>query len=173
MKEVLAKKYAKAINQCANLIEFYENLLLLNSLFTTPKFKDFVENTQIKKSKKLEFLLSIFEKVSPNFENFLKILLENSRLNCVDAIIKELDKQKAIREKTYKGFVFSKNALNRDELKELESKISAKFDAQIILENKLSQIDGVKITLDELGYELNFSSKSLQNKLNEFILKTI
>ena len=37
----------------------------------------------------------------------------------------------------------------------------------------MTQIDGVKIALEELGYELSFSMKTLQNKLSEFILKTI
>ncbi|EEU7529971.1 ATP F0F1 synthase subunit delta, partial [Campylobacter jejuni] len=51
--------------------------------------------------------------------------------------------------------------------------LNKKFDANIKLNNKISQDDSVKIGLEELGYELSFSMKALQNKLNEYILKII
>ncbi len=71
------------------------------------------------------------------------------------------------------GIVYSKEKLSQENLKDLEVKLNKKFDANIKLNNKISQDDSVKIELEELGYELSFSMKALQNKLNEYILKII
>ena len=70
-------------------------------------------------------------------------------------------------------YLNSKEKLSQENLKDLEVKLNKKFDANIKLNNKISQDDSVKIELEELGYELSFSMKALQNKLNEYILKII
>ncbi|ECR2952473.1 F0F1 ATP synthase subunit delta, partial [Campylobacter jejuni] len=98
---------------------------------------------------------------------------ENSRLECIPQIVKELERQKAFKENIFVGIVYSKEKLSQENLKDLEVKLNKKFDANIKLNNKINQDDSVKIELEELGYELSFSMKALQNKLNEYILKII
>ncbi|MFK0439523.1 ATP F0F1 synthase subunit delta, partial [Campylobacter jejuni] len=56
---------------------------------------------------------------------------------------------------------------------DIKVKNNKKVDTNIKKNNKISQDDSVKIELEELGYELSFSMKALQNKLNEYILKII
>lgn len=169
----VAKKYVKAIALRTDARDFYENLRILASAFTLAKFRILVESTEIKKEKKLELIQSFFEQLSPNFKNFLKILIENSRLSCVPYIVEELERQNAFKENVFFGVVYTSENLDEQSLKELENKLSAKFNVKIQLSVQMTQIDGVKIALEELGYELSFSMKTLQNKLSEFILKTI
>lgn len=52
--------------------------------------------------------------------------------------------------------MYSKEKLSQENLKDLEVKLNKKFDANIKLNNKISQDDSVKIELEELGYELSF-----------------
>lgn len=170
--DVIAKKYAKAVAiEDAN--EFYENLCRLNSAFVLPKFKILIESNQIKKEKKVELLCSFFENLSPHFKNFLKLLVENSRLSCIPQLVKELERQKSSQENAYLGVVYTKEALSETSLNELEAKLSSKFNVKIKLRNQISQNDGVKIALEELGYEISFSMEALQKKMSEFILKII
>ncbi len=173
MENLIAKRYAKAIALRADIDEFYENLCVLSSAFLSPKFKSIIESIQIKKEKKIELLDSFFEKKNINFQNFLKILVQNSRLGYIPQIAKEIQKQKSFKENTFLGVVYSKEILNQTELNNLEFKLNRKFNANIKLNNQINKDDSVKIKLEELGYELSFSMRTLQNKLNEHILKII
>lgn len=173
MESIIATRYAKAIISRADIDEFYQNLCILNSAFALPKFRNIIESTQVKKEKKIEFLNSFFETKNSNFQNFLKLLVENSRLGYIPQIIKELQKQKAFKDNTFVGVIYSKEKLNPENLVDLQTKLSKRFNANIKLNNEISQDDSIKIELEELGYELSFSMKALQNKLNEYILKII
>ena len=105
--------------------------------------------------------------------NFLKILTQNSRLYLIPFVLEELRKQKALKEQIYSGIVFSKNEVDSSKLLELEKALSKKFAVNIKLTNKLSKDSGVKISLDELGYEISFSMQNLQMKMSDYILKTM
>ncbi len=173
MNDLIAKRYAKAIALRSDISEFYENLSVLSSAFILPKFKNIIESNQIQKDKKLDFLKSLLDKTSPSFINFLKLLVENSKLPCIPQIFKELERQKSFKENIFLGVVYSKENLDETSLKELENKLSFKFNVKIKLQNETSFNEGIKISLEELGYEISFSMKTLQGKLSEYILKTI
>ena len=152
--DMVAKKYAKAIALRADAGEFYENLRLLISAFTLSKFRIIVESAEVNKERKLELIQSFFEKLSPQ-------------------IVEDLERQNAFKENIFLGVVYVSEKLDDESLRELEARLSAKFNVKVKLRMQIAQIDGVKIALEELGYELSFSMKTLQNKLSEFILKTI
>lgn len=172
MENIIARRYAKAIASRADINVFYQNLCILNSAFVLPKFKNIIESNEIKKERKMEFLDSFLILKILVFK-ILRLLIENSRLECIPQIVKELERQKAFKENIFVGIVYSKEKLSQENLKDLEVKLNKKFDANIKLNNKINQDDSVKIELEELGYELSFSMKALQNKLNEYILKII
>ncbi|TKX30830.1 F0F1 ATP synthase subunit delta [Campylobacter estrildidarum] len=173
MDNLIAKKYAKAIVSRIDEEEFCKNLFILNSAFSSPKFKDIINSSQIHKDKKLDLLNSFLEKINPNFTNFLKLLIKNSRLSYIPQIFKELEKQKALKNNVFSGIVYSREVLSENNLKELENKIGTKLNTKIKLENKINSNNGIKIYLEELGCEISFSMKSLQNKISEYILKNI
>lgn len=172
-RHLIAKKYIQALSSQANIDEFYSQLLLLNSAFSLPKFKIIIESNQIKKARKFELLCSFFEKPSHNFINFLKIVTENSRLVCIPEMVEELEKQRSFKENIFLGKVFSKEPLDDAILKKLESKLNAKFKVKVKLSSQISPNDAVKISLEELGYEISFSMQMLQEKMSEFVLKII
>ncbi|WP_297193529.1 F0F1 ATP synthase subunit delta [uncultured Campylobacter sp.] len=173
MNDLLAKRYAKAILSRNDSDEFYEFLSSVNTAFSLPKFKEILNSYELKKDKKLELILSFFKELKPSFVNFLKILTQNSRLYLIPFVLEELRKQKALKEQIYSGIVFSKNEVDSSKLLELEKALSKKFAVNIKLTNKLSKDSGVKISLDELGYEISFSMQNLQMKMSDYILKTM
>lgn len=173
MQTLIAKKYAKAILARDDFESFYQGLNLILQGFENEKFRLIVESCELKKSDKLELILSFFDEIKPSFKNFIKLLVQNSRLNIISDIVSELSRQKALQENVYLGIVFSPNPLQKKELDELEKSLSKKFQASIKLENQIGQDQGVKVSLQELGYELSFSMQSLENKMSDYILKTL
>ncbi|EAJ6142603.1 F0F1 ATP synthase subunit delta [Campylobacter lari] len=173
MESVIAKTYAKAILERNDFEDFYSNLLELSSAFASNKFIDVLNSYEIKQGKKLEFILSLLDNPSDAFKNFINLIVDNKREMLIPEITKELSEQKALKENTFLGQVYSKEQLSAEEIKNLEEKLSAKFNANIRLDSKISDNDSVKISLDGLGYEISFSMQSLKAKMNEYILKAI
>ncbi|AJC88636.1 F0F1 ATP synthase subunit delta [Campylobacter lari] len=173
MEKVIAKTYAKAILERNDFENFYSNLLELSSAFVSNKFIDILNSYEIKQDKKLELILSLLDNPSDAFKNFINLIVDNKREMLIPEIIKELSEQKASKENTFLGQVYSKEKLSEEEIKNLEEKLSLKFNAKIRLDSKISDNDSVKISLDGLGYEISFSMQSLKAKMNEYILKAI
>lgn len=173
MNDVIAKTYAKAILDREDFEEFYSQLAYLSSAFGVQKFTDILKSYEIKREQKVELFISLLNNPSDSLRNFLTLIVNNARESLIPAIVEELSRQKALNENTFFGKVYSKEQLNADEIKNLEEKLSRKFSANIKLDSKISDIDGVKISLDGLGYEISFSMQSLKAKMNEYILKAI
>ncbi|WP_257928559.1 ATP synthase, F1 complex, delta subunit [Campylobacter lari] len=173
MESVIAKTYAKAILERNDFEDFYSNLLELSSAFASNKFIGILNSYQIKQEKKLEFILSLLDNPSDAFKNFINLIVDNKREMLIPEITKELSERKALKENTFLGQVYSKEQLSEEEVRNLEEKLSVKFNAKIRLDSKVSDNDGVKISLDGLGYEISFSMQSLKAKMNEYILKAI
>ncbi|ACM63555.1 F0F1 ATP synthase subunit delta [Campylobacter lari] len=173
MEKVIAKTYAKAILERNDFENFYSNLLELSSAFASNKFIDILNSYEIKQDKKLELILSLLDNPSDAFKNFINLIVDNKREMLIPEITKELSEQKASKENTFLGQVYSKEKLSEEEIKNLEEKLSLKFNAKIRLDSKISDNDSVKISLDGLGYEISFSMQSLKAKMNEYILKAI
>ena len=173
MDNLVAKRYAKAILAQKNADEFYELLSAVAPAFGQEKFRLILGSNELDKQKKLEFVRSLFDKPKANFVNFLQILAQNSRLDLIPQILRELARQKALKEQIYQGVVFSQKLLDKKALAQLEKKLSDKFKVSIKLSNETSEAKGIKISLDELGYELGFSMDSLKAKMSEFILKNL
>ncbi|HEC1763403.1 TPA: F0F1 ATP synthase subunit delta [Campylobacter lari] len=173
MEKVIAKTYAKAILERNDFENFYSNLLELSSAFASSKFIDILNSYEIKQDKKLELILSLLNNPSDAFKNFINLIVDNKREMLIPEITKELSEQKASKENTFLGQVYSKEKLSEEEIENLEEKLSLKFNAKIRLDSKISDNDSVKISLDGLGYEISFSMQSLKAKMNEYILKAI
>ena len=173
MDNLVAKRYAKAILAQKNADEFYELLSAVAPAFGQEKFRLILGSNELDKQKKLDFVRSLFDKPKANFVNFLQLLAQNSRLDLIPQILRELARQKALKEQIYQGVVFSQKLLDKKALAQLEKKLSDKFKVSIKLANETSEAKGIKISLDELGYELGFSMDSLKTKMSEFILKNL
>lgn len=173
MDNLIAKKYAQAILTRKDANEFYELLQGVVGAFSLEKMQLILGSNELKKEDKFEFIASFFQKAKPNFVNFLKLLAQNSRLALIPQIAEELRKQKALKEQIYSGVIYSNKALKKDELANLEQKLGKKFGVSIKLSNQITDTQGIKMSLDELGYELSFSMQSLKTKMSEFILKTL
>ena len=73
----------------------------------------------------------------------------------------------------YLGKIYSDREIDAAKIKDLEEKISKKFNADIKLEPVKSELEGIKIEIEDLGFEISFSIDRLKQKMSEYILKAI
>ncbi|MBE2984413.1 F0F1 ATP synthase subunit delta [Campylobacter sp. RM9344] len=176
MNEAVTKKYVKAIlgNLNANDLEkFVANLAEISAAFGVEKFRNIINLPTLKSMQKVEFILSLVNNPSQNFVNFIKLLGSNKRLEIIPAVLAEIKAQQAKLNNIYNGNVVGNFNINDDQLKSLEENFSKRFDAKVKLEGENSDYNGIKIELDSLGVEVNFSIDRLKAQLSEHILKAI
>lgn len=176
MNEVVAKKYVKAILsdvKSNELNAFVENLSELAAAFASDKFKSIISLPTLKAPQKVEFVLSLVKNQDAKFANFIKLLGANKRLELIPAILDEMKIEQSLLENTYRGKVVGNFDLSAEQLKALEENFSKKFNSKIKLDGSKSDYNGVKVELDDLGVEVNFSIDRLKSQMSEYILKAI
>ncbi len=177
MEELIAKRYIKAIRNASNE-ESMENVAAIFSAlaesFKNDKFAQMIVSPIVSKSQKLEILLEAVKPAnSKEVDNLIKLLIENNRLNIIPAIAEEMRKDLAVSNKTYTGIVYSNSDIDEKVLNDLSAGLSTKFDSKISLEYMKNDFDGIKVNVDDLGVEINFSKERINSQIIEHIVKAI
>jgi F-type H+-transporting ATPase subunit delta len=135
---------------------------------------EFLKAPIVKKEEKLKVLLDALNgKVSETVVNLLKIMAQKDRLALLPQLTIELKKEIQAQEKKYNGIVESNETIENELIAKLEKKLSAYSGADVTLFFIKSDIDGIKVSVDDLGLELNFSKRSVKEALLENILKAL
>ena len=153
MMDLVAKKYTKAILGSFSTQEIEEVITLLSMLsktFEDKAVRDFIHSPFIEKGKKEELLLSVFGKCEVKFENLIKLLVRSDRISAIPSIIKTLEKNILADKKQYVAVLRIKE--------ELQEKAA---------------IDGIRLSVEDLGVEISFSKERFFTDLTNHILKAI
>ena len=170
-----AKKYVKALiesykqSELTGVLEIFKSLSLA---FETEKFNDIINSPAIKDNAKVDLILSFIKKPE-KISNLIKLLAKNRRINLIPQIFEGLRSNIAAANNEFYGKIYSSKEIEKSKLKELEAQISKKFNANIKLEPVIANYNGVKIDVEDLGFEISFSIDRLKNKMSEYILKAI
>jgi len=105
--------------------------------------------------------------------NFIKILGENKRLNLIPAITRVLNSDLQKISNKYDGVLSSKNTLDEKALSKLEKTLEKYTGSTIKLTQNKSDIDGMRVMVDDLGIEVNFSKQRVKDQLIDFIKKSL
>ncbi len=176
MIPVISKKYVKALlseESDSKSEEYYGNLIVLSNAYALEKMKNIILSPSITKDDKYNFLISLLEKCDNKLKNFIKILVENDRIYLLPSICNEIRYQIAMKENKFVGKIISNSTLDENSKKNIEEKLSAKFNSSIKLENVISNYPGIKIEIVDLGVEISFSIDRLKAQMTEHILKAI
>jgi len=177
MEELIAKRYVQALlsvsrsNEKANLAEVLHNLALS---YNDPKILQMIESPIISIELKVETILeSLGKGAGKKLVNFIKILGENKRLALIPAIstILNAEMQKELNE--YEGVVKSRENLDEEAITELESTLKRYTGATIKLNQEASEVDGLRVSVEDLGIEVNFSKERVKEQLIDFIKKSL
>ena len=177
MREIVAKKYVKALILALDASEFdraSDEFKKLASAFSIPKFNFIIDSPMIDAKSKVEFLLSLIDDSSnKKLGNFLLLLSQRQRLHLIPEISREFEYQKALRDSKFKGLISGNIELSETQKSELEQKFSNKFDVNIEFQTVKNEFNGIKIEIDDLGVEVSFSIDRLKAQMSEYILKVI
>lgn len=155
MIDIIANRYAEALfqlsedenitkeiyNELHNVVETVKNNKDLDNVLRSPL---------VAKIEKVKLIESLFNnKINNNLKNFLKILVEKGRISSLKSI--ELTFKQLLNDKNniIEGTVISAIPLTDKKVKELEGKLSKKYNKNVTLENKVDQsiLGGVLVRL--------------------------
>ncbi len=178
MEELIAKRYVNALVDSTSKkdrADFSKTLLGMADAFEDEKVAENLTSPLVSNEQKTALVLeSLGEDANAKLVNFIKIIGENGRLDLLPTIAKVL--KQAIQKETnkYEGVVTSSSKLKADELKELQASLSKYTDgASIKLTQEISDIEGIKVSVDDLGIEVNFSKQRVKEQLIDFITKSL
>lgn len=176
MKEIIAKKYVKALILSMDENEFDEVLKALktiSSAFLLPKFKLILDLPNLEFKQKADFVISLLDSSSDLMKNFIMTLSRNKRLDCLPEIYREFSYQRSLKNNSFVGLISGDFDLSEDKKLELEENFSKKFSSNIKFTTLKNDLKGIKIEINDLGIEVNFSIDKLKAQMSEYILKAI
>ena len=145
MIDVIANRYAEALFQLSeeeNITkEIYNELHDVVEVIKNNKELDNVlKSPLVAKNEKTQLIEALFNnKINNDLKNFLKILVEKGRISSLKSI--ELTFKELLNDKhnIIEGTVISAIALTEKQVKELEEKLSKKYNKNVTLENKVDK----------------------------------
>ena len=177
MEELIAKRYIKAIVDGSNVSDIENMAAVFSSLavsFKDEKFLNIIDNPNVSSSDKEGILLDGVKSAnSEKINNFVKLIVENKRINIIPAIAEGMRKDLASTTKTYEGTVYSDSDIDDKVISELSSGLSKKYDSKITLTYIKNNFNGIKVDVEDLGIEINFSKTRINNQMIEHIIKAI
>ncbi len=177
MEELIAKKYIKALKTNSDLESLQtisEIFSVLSESFSDEKFVNVIENPHVNMSDKAEILLAAVKPASSDvLNNFIKLLVEHKRIGIIPAIADELKKYIADSTKTYGGVIYSDSDIDAKVITDLSNGLNKKFDSTISLDFIKNDFNGIKVEVEGLGVEINFSKDRIDSQIIEHIIKAI
>lgn len=175
MEELIAKRYAQALSAVSK--DMAADTAMLNTLsevISSKAVMTALRSPIIEAEKKTEMVLkSLGDSANAAMKNFIKILGENKRLDLIPVIAKVLNKELQKESNQYEGIVKSANALEAAALTDLEETLQKYTGAEVNLTQEKSDLDGLRVTVDDLGIEVNFSKQRVKEQLIDFIKKSL
>ncbi len=177
MEELIAKRYIKAMRSITDNSEFEAISNILNELslaFENDKFVQIVLSPNVLAEDKRTLLIDSVKSAKNNkVENFLSLLVENGRIDVLPAIAQEMKKELAREKNSFVGNIYSDSNIDKKAVKGLSIGLSKKVGSNIVLEFVKSDYDGIKVEVEDLGIEINFSKNRLNSQMINHILKAI
>jgi len=174
MEELIAKRYTQALSSVSKDIKGISEVLnVLTEAMSSEEVMTALTSPIVSSEKKTEMILSAISDDDMTLVNFIKILGENKRLDLIPAIAKVLNADLQKESNKYKGVLKSNKKLGKEELSKLEETLKAYTGSTIKLKQEKTDLDGVRVSVDDLGIEVNFSKQRVKEQLIDFIKKSL
>ena len=177
MEELIANRYVNALVDVTTKeqrINFEKILSAVAVACSDSVVMETLTSPLVSNSQKIAFILdSLGANIDVKLENFIKIIGENGRLDLLPVMAKVLNQ--AIQKETnmYEGTVHSSTNLKAEELQDLEESLKKYTGSTIKLSQETSDIAGIKVSVEDLGIEVNFSKQRVKEQLIDFITKSL
>ncbi|MEG1311703.1 MAG: F0F1 ATP synthase subunit delta [Romboutsia sp.] len=155
MINVIASRYAEALFQVGeetnSTTELYNELNVVVEIIKSNKdFYNILKSPLVSKREKKELIENIFtDKISTSLNNFFKIIIDKDRISIIENIVKSYKTLLNEKNNIMEGIAISAVSMTNDEIKQLESKLSNKYNKNVTLENKVDEtiLGGVLVRL--------------------------
>lgn len=175
MEELIAKRYASALSSVSKDMTSVLNVLnVLADVISQKEVKTALTSPIVSNEKKTEMILSTLEEgTDVALVNFIKVLGENSRLDLIPEITKVLNSNQQRVANEYEGVLKSAATLDAMTLSDLEKILKKYTGSTIKLTQEKTDLDGLRVSVDDLGIEVNFSKQRVKEQLIDFIKKSL
>ncbi len=177
MDNIIAKRYVKALKaaldnselkKCAHLFD------KLSNAYKEREIKALFDNPHIDSSKKETILLNSLKSTkSKTIKNLITLLVLKNRIYLIPSIAEELRLELCKIEKRFQGKVFSNKKVDGKIIDSIAKSLSSNSGVTIDLKYIKSDNDGIKVSVDDLGLQIDLSKSRLDAQLVEHILKAI
>ncbi|MDR3162327.1 MAG: F0F1 ATP synthase subunit delta [Helicobacteraceae bacterium] len=169
-----AKRYALALISVLSAEEMERCANILNNvslLFENKKFVEITKSPLIDARKKSDLIASCIKEKPIKLLNFFMLLVEKNRLGALPYIAKEVQSAIAVKKGVYNGIIYSQKPLEKSQLTELEGALSKRLGAAIKLMQDSKSYGGIKVTVEDLGVEADFSKAQIKTQILGHILR--
>ena len=179
MMNVIANRYAEALFQIGEEEKLTDMLYqelseIVNLIKVNQDLFSILKSPVISKKEKISLIDNTFEdKININIKNFLKILIEQDRISFISDISDSYKELLNEKNNILEGFVISAIPMKKEEIKELEEKLSEKYNKNVTLENKVDKsiLGGVLVRLG--NEEIDGTVKTRLDKMKEQLSQVI
>jgi len=175
MEELIAKRYAHALSSVSkDMGKILEDLNSLSEAVSKKEVQIALKSPIISATQKTEMILATLgKKADKSLLNLIKILGENKRLDLIPAVTKVLNSDQQRISNAYEGIVRTASSLDDKALAELEETLKKYTGSDIKLTQEKTDLDGLRVSVDDLGIEVNFSKQRVKEQLIDFIKKSL
>lgn len=173
---MIAKKYTKAILESFSnneVQEIIDALSKLSKALEDDKVAECINSPFIDKTQKEQLILGVFDRLDKKFENLLKILVASDRICLIPEIIKGLEKKLLADKKQFVAILKIKQELDSATLQNIAKSLSTKLNANLDVRQEKAAIEGIRLSVEDLGVEIAFSKERFLGDLTNHILKAI
>ncbi len=175
--ELIAKRYIKPLMESCDQVSLDNLSTLLSTVakaYENEKFNLIMNSNDVSSSAKCQLILDMVASAnSTTVNNLIKLLAENGRLSLIPVIADQLTREIGRVKRTFKGRIYSNNVVDQASVDTIARDLGTKMGATISLSYVASDFDGIRVEVDDLNVEINFSKSRLNAQLVEHILKAI
>jgi len=175
MEELIAKRYATALSAASKDVSAATKALtVLSEAIDSEEITSVLASPIVDAEKKTEMIIAALGDAADDaLKNFIRILGEHKRLTLIPVIAKVLNADLQRAANKYEGVVTSSDKLEKEELGKLEETLEKYTGAKIKLKQKKGDLDGLRVAVEDLGIEVNFSKQRVKEQLIDFIKKSL
>jgi F-type H+-transporting ATPase subunit delta len=176
-EELIAKRYVKPLMESCDQASLDNLSVLLSSVakaYENEKFNLIMNSNEVTAHAKSQLVLDMVAPANSSLvNNLIKLLAENGRLSLIPALSDQLTREIGRSKRTFSGRIYSNNVVDQASVEMIARDLGTKMGATISLSYVPSDFDGIRVEVDDLNVEINFSKSRLNAQLVEHILKAI
>lgn len=179
MINLIAERYAEALFQVGeednSTTNLYEELnAVIDILKSNQDFYNVLKSPLVTKGDKKDLVEKVFgNQISDNLNNFLKIIIDKDRVSALEAVQKSCKALLNEKNNIIEGSAITAVPMSQEELKQLEAKLSSKYNKNVTLENKIDKsiLGGVLVRLG--NEEIDGTVKTRLTKMKDQLSQVI